>query len=126
MRTIVGLAITIPFRLDGQSGCPLLRPTPKICVYVNAIYYTMVLVDTLVSGVRDEREPLPRLSPGLREKLAHHPVSMGFTAISLMPSSVAICFCNRPETTNAMISRSRKSERGVSGPKCPQFRPVGT
>ena len=31
-----------------------------------------------------------------------------FTVISLMPSSHPICLCNRPETTNAMTSRSRR------------------
>ena len=30
-----------------------------------------------------------------------------FTVISLIPSSAAICLFNRPETTNAMVSRSR-------------------
>ena len=30
-----------------------------------------------------------------------------FTVISLMPRSLPTCLCNRPETTNAMTSRSR-------------------
>jgi hypothetical protein len=39
-------------------------------VYVNAIYCTMVLVDTLVSGVRDERDVAVPIMDGLLDVIA--------------------------------------------------------
>jgi hypothetical protein len=56
------------------------------------------------------------LSPGLGEP---SPV------MSLIPSSAAICLLNAPQATNARDLPFAPSERRVTGPNCPQFRPVG-
>jgi hypothetical protein len=72
----------------------------------------MVLVDTLVSGVRDPWHveccsDSRQFGEGIDLHLPHNRPRWAFTVISLVSSLAAICLFNRPETTQCHSSRSR-------------------
>ena len=76
-----------------------MRLTIRGCVA--AIYCTMVLVHTLVSGVLDPWHveccsDSHQFGEGIDSHLPHNPASVAFTEISLIPSLAAICLFNRP------------------------------